>query len=297
MGQLKGILLVAAGACSYGVLATFVKMATNNGGHIGNLTLGQFVWGILILFILRLLFGGKTKKAVAPASIKEKGQLLLAGTAMGLTSTFYYLAIQYIPVSVGIILLMQAIWMGILLEAILERKFPPFIKIMAAAIVLVGTFLATGILGQEESLSLDWRGLAFGLAAASSYTVTLYSSNRVVLRLPNLERSYFMVWGGLIITVLFWNLSLIDNFGWADFASWGLLIAVFGTVLPPILLNEGMPITGTGLGSIIASMEIPVSILFAYLLLNEQVGGLQWLGVGLILAAVFWINWPKKAKA
>jgi hypothetical protein len=36
--------------------------------------------------------------------------LMLAGTSLGGTSLFYYIAVQYINVSIAIVLLMQSVW-------------------------------------------------------------------------------------------------------------------------------------------------------------------------------------------
>jgi drug/metabolite transporter (DMT)-like permease len=55
-------------------------------------------------------------------------------------SVFYYLAVKYIPVSIGIVLLMQTVWMGVLLEMI--EKTQPQNK-SNFGIVLIGTVLAT----------------------------------------------------------------------------------------------------------------------------------------------------------
>jgi drug/metabolite transporter (DMT)-like permease len=55
-----------------------------------------------------------------------------------------------------------------------------------------------------------------------------------------------------------------------------------------------MPLTGMGLGAIIASVEIPVSVLMAHLLLKEPVSFLQWVGVILILFSVVLMNIGKK---
>jgi drug/metabolite transporter (DMT)-like permease len=57
-----------------------------------------------------------------------------------MTSVFYYLAVKYIPVSIGIVL-MQTVWMGVLLEMILEKKLPSTKKIVSVIIVLIGTVL------------------------------------------------------------------------------------------------------------------------------------------------------------
>ncbi len=74
------------------------------------------------------------------------------------------------------------------------------------------------------------------------------------------------------------------------FWKWGLPLALFGTILPPILFNMGMPKTGVGLGSILISIEIPVSVCMAYFLLNEEVAGVQWIGILVIILSVVLIN-------
>src|SRR5690606_41613872 len=71
---------------------------------------------------------------------------------------------------------------------------------------------------------------------------------------------------------------------------WGNSLALFGTVTAPILLNAGFPKTGIGLGSIVSSLELPVSVTMAYALLNETVLATQWLGIGLILFAIVMMN-------
>src|SRR5690606_11861048 len=110
--KLKGAVYIAIGAASYGILATFVKFANNRGIGIAGLTFSQFLFGALLLSILSLLFSRKSENKTA--SIYPKLKLMLFGTSLGLTSSFYYLSIQYVPVSVAIVLLMQTIWMGVL---------------------------------------------------------------------------------------------------------------------------------------------------------------------------------------
>src|SRR5690606_7956136 len=103
--------------------------------------------------------------------------LMFAGTSLGLTSIFYYLAVSYIPVSVSIVLLMQMVWLGILLEMAIKRKLPEKRKILAALIVIVGSLLATKVFGQ--SVSLNWKGITMGILSAICYTATIYSTKNI----------------------------------------------------------------------------------------------------------------------
>jgi len=285
---LKGALLVGLGASSYGALATVVKLAYAKGFTTAQVSTAQFSIGLAVMLFLQLLF----KSSAKPQEVTQKNsilKLMIGGTSLGLTSIFYYFSVKYIPVSVGIVLLMQSVWMGILLEAVLDKKFPSTRKIVATVIVLVGTALATNILSSAHDL--NWEGIAWGFAAGLSYTISLYSSNSIATNLHFIKRSMWLLVGGLIIILLiFGATSSYENFNFGIYWPWGVFLALFGTILPPLLFTSGMPHTGIGLGTIIASVELPISVMFAYILLNEPVNLTQWAGIILIIAAIVLMN-------
>ncbi|MFV8373918.1 EamA family transporter [Flavobacterium sp. LB1P71] len=285
---LKGVLLVGLGATSYGMLATFVKIAYGEGFTTPEVTIAQFVYGILGMLLINSFQKAKKGNAVVKASKKNIFQLMLAGTSLGMTSVFYYLAVKYIPVSIAIVLLMQTVWMGVLFEMILEKKIPSTQKIVSVIIVLLGTALATNLIQSE--IQLDWRGIVLGLLAAASFTTTMFTANRVATHISSAQRSLFMLLGGAIIVFGFALATQTTTFNFEIFMKWGIVLALFGTVIPPLLFNAGFPLTGIGLGSIVSALELPVSVLMAYFLLSEKVNVLQWFGIVLIILAIIIMN-------
>ncbi len=291
---LKGSLLVALGASSYGMLTTFVKMAYAEGFTSYEITFAQMILGLFGLIIINLVFVKRKKnEATEPAEPKLRSilKLMAAGTSLGLTSIFYYFAVRYIPVSIGIVMLMQSVWIGVVLEAIIARKKPSKNKIIAVFAILGGTVLATNLF--LNSIQLDWRGIAWGFLAALSYTVTIYASNTVATQLHSFRRSLWMMVGGTIIVSIISIPFLLEQFNLEIFQKWGLILALFGTILPPILFTVGMPKINVGLGAIISSIELPVAVLMAYILLNEVVNFQQWIGIVIILMAVVVMNVPR----
>ncbi|MDO5637273.1 MAG: EamA family transporter [Myroides sp.] len=300
---LKGTLFVALGASSYGMLATFVKLAYEQGFTTAEVTTSQYVFALI--FMMALNYFTKNKQTLQ-ASKKDVRQLVISGTSMGFTSVLYYLSVKYINASIAVVLLMQSVWIGVLLEIILKKAKISALKIIAVVLVLLGTALATNLF--KADIVFNFKGFLFGFLAALSFSVTLFSTNSVAQHLHPFKRSLFMLFGGAIIVLLFalatqllptyFNLNLINpefitikNYEVSILYTWGILLSVFGTILPPILLNKGFPLTGVGLGSIVSAMELPVSVTFAYVLLNEQVLFSQWLGILIILGAVLLINW------
>ncbi|OYQ45571.1 DMT family transporter [Flavobacterium aurantiibacter] len=294
---LKGVLFVGAGAAVYGMLATFVKLAYADKSDSGigfttaEVTTSQFALGILFTALL-VWINGKSKIQKPSPTSKEIKSLIIAGTSTGLTSIFYYLSVKFIPVSIAIVLLMQTVWIGVALEALLRKQKPSTAKLLAIAVVLFGTLLATKAFEAQDIP--DWRGLVLGFLAACSFTTTMFTANSIATGAASEKRSFWMLIGGACMVFPFALATQSTPFNFEIFYTWGIILALFGTVIPPILLNKGFPLTGIGLGSIVASLELPVSVLMAFFLLNESVSGFQWLGIILILIAVVLIN--RKAK-
>lgn len=281
MEKLKGIIFIIIGAASYGILATFVKVAGQEGYSTASITLSQYIIGFLVLTVLDL-----KKKEVITGVATDKYKLLLGGTCLGLTSTFYYLAVQYLPVSVCIILLMQTIWMGILVDCVRTKTRPAIGQLLAIVVVLGGTFLATGFTGG----AWNFTGVCWGILAAMSYTGAMYAANHIATHRPLFYRSKLLVLGGMVAIGVFWNIRIVEGFMPSVLWKYGLLLALFGTILPPIFFNKGFPLVGMSLGSVLAAVEIPVSIGTAHLVLLEQVSPLQVVGCGLVILGMILPN-------
>lgn len=284
--NLKGVLLVLSGAMSYGLLATIIKYSNGLGMHTSVLVFVQYLIGVVILSVIARM--KQKEQGVTAIRTASKVKLVSYGTSVGLTSCLYYVAIQYIPVSLGIVLLMQSIWMGIILEYLLDRKPIGLLKVLAALMTIGGTILASNVLFQEADL--NWTGILWGLGAAASYTLSLYASSNVEKDVLSYVRSKYLVIGGLIAVMLFWNSAILSHFNHDYILPAGIVLALFGTILPPLLFTKGIPYIGLGLASILISVEIPVSIMSAQLILGEHLSGIQWVGVFIILISVVVAN-------
>lgn len=287
MKNYRAVAYVLIGAASYGLLATIVKYANQLGIGTSALTFWQYFIGFVFLLGLELVWRRTSAEEIKKVPFKSKSKLILWGTSLGLTTTLYYLSIQYVPVSVGIILLMQSIWISLLLEIVVHKKRPDTAKVVGVVIVLIGTLLATNIF--DAKLDLSIKGLLLGLGAGASYALSIFASSSIAVNVPSHIRSKFLVLGGLLFIILFWNIQIIQELS-LDSLYWGMVIAVFGTILPPLLFTKGIPQVGISMGNIFASLEIPVSIISAVIILHESVELIQWGGICFILFAIVLIN-------
>ncbi|PRY10022.1 threonine/homoserine efflux transporter RhtA [Pontibacter ummariensis] len=281
----RGIILVFLGACSFGILSTFVKLAYKEGFTLGDVTGTQVFFGLIVLWtivLLRRLLGGKSNSTL----FKEKLKLVVMGTSTGLVSIFYYKCVQAVPASIAILLLMQFTWMSLVLEAILKRRLPSLVQVGTAVLVLLGTALA-GRLFSGSLPDFEMRGVAFGLLAAFCYAIFLMINGAVGNSLHPTTKSALILTGAcLLILTVFPPVFLVNGSLFHGLFKWGLLLAVFGTVIPPLFYAYGIPRTGLGLSAILSAAELPVAVMMSSLVLQEEVWPVQWFGVILILVAI-----------
>lgn len=300
--KLKGGIFVFLGAYSFGVLSTIVKLAYGEGYDVGQITGSQTMFGALILWVIYLFqrrFGNITPilKNTDTSSKKPTPlwKVAAAGSFTGLVGILYYQSVQLIPASIGIILLMQYLWISILIEWVVFKKKPHKMQILAACIVFVGTIFAGGIL--NESLHLDPKGIVLGFLAAISYSLFLMTSGRVGNEYPPFKKSALMITGSLILTwIVFPPMFLFDNSLVDGLYKWGLALAVLGAVTPPLFFSIGVPKVGVSLGAILSAAELPVAVMSSSIILKENVEAVQWFGVALILTAIAITNIKMKKK-
>jgi len=285
--MLKGILLVFFGACSFGILSTFVKLAYHDGYTLGDVTGAQAFFGAVILWVLFFVQSRTTTyKSKQIKFITPWWKMILAGSCTGLVSIFYYQCVKLVPNSVAIILLMQFIWMSILLEFLIYKKKPSGLQFFAILLVLAGTVLASGMV--ETSISnLNLTGISFGLLAAICYAGFLMLSGKIGNEYPALKKSAMMISGAcILIFIIFPPVFLFNGALNGSLLKLGLIISVFGTVIPPLFYAEGVPKIGTALSSILSAAELPVAVMMAGFVLQEEVSFLRWVGVCIILSAM-----------
>ena len=77
---------------------------------------------------------------------------------------------------------------------------------------------------------------------------------------------------------------------------YALFYGFFGSLVPPLLFNIGMPKVGSALGNILSASELPTAVLMSTLILKEVVTFSQWIGVIAILIGIAYPNLHKPQK-
>lgn len=285
--KLRGVILVLIGAASFGFTPIFVKTGFAYGYTLGQVNLVQMLIAFLLLWMLTL-FKGLHKTNLSKTDV---WRVVGTGTTVGLTSIFYYGAMQYLSASLAIILLFQFVWMGMIYEWIFSKTRPTLINLISLVVTLAGVVFASNIISGNE-WELPVMGLILGLLSGASYAGFIFFSGQVAIHSHPLLRSSLMVTGSLVLVAVVFvrdlpSLVTLDSRLWLL----GLGIALVGAVIPPLFFAAGAPLISGRLANVLSSVELPVAIISAMIILQETVNVVQWFGVLLIIVAIFINEW------
>jgi drug/metabolite transporter (DMT)-like permease len=276
---LKYAFLVFLGGACYGVMVPLVRTAHALGFTVPQVMFAQYGVGTVALGLVALIF---TRQKMP---LKQVLQLLALGVPTAGISFCYYHALTLLSSAAALTLLFQFVWMGVLFDAIVQRKLPSKMTILAVLLVVGGTFFAAGIF-EESGTRLNALGVVYGLASAVLYTAFLHLSSKIATDQPTTNRVFFTTVGSFVATIcitpsIFTSLPVTLDFVWI-----ALPLALIGIVAPIYLIQKAAPKIPVSITTIMASSELPSGIIFGVIFLSDSVSHLEVLGVIVILVGI-----------
>ena len=282
-GTLFYPLLIIIASSSYGILSTIVKLAMNAGFTSAEAITSQYIIGFLLAVVLFVC----TQRTLPKLNARGWRILVLGGMLTGFTGIVYGHSLNYLPASLAVVMLFQFTWIGTLLDCILKRRFITRIEAIALVVLFAGTILAAGVIDTDLS-RIAWQGWVFGLLSALSFAVFIQVNSRQVDGVTTISRMTIMSFVALVMTSFFlapeivWNGTLFNEGLW----KFGLILGMFGIIVPILLFGIAAPKVGGALTSILSAMELPVAICVSVIVLHETLTVLQIAGIALVLCGM-----------
>lgn len=278
----SGIVFLAG--ASYGAQATTVKITYAAGFTWTQVVASQALFATILFAAALLVLRARGKR---PVPLSPKQVLALAGLGLNtcVGTVLYNYALTLLPVSVAITLLFQFTWMGIVVQLAVVRRRPRAAEVAAAAVILGGTLMASGVFSDEMG-ALDPVGVACGLLSAVSCTFFMFFSSRVGRGLPSIQRGLVVCLGACVL-----GFALCPDYfasGALQDGIWkfGLILGLCALFVPVVLFGIATPHLTPGLAAIMASSELPCGIALSTLVIGEPVEALQVVGIGAILLGI-----------
>jgi drug/metabolite transporter (DMT)-like permease len=284
----SGTLLCLASGAAFGAMAVFGKLAYGEGATVGTLLAVRFVLAAALFWML-ILAGGAMHEVRALGRRDVGVGLALGGCGYAIQAGLYFASLQRIDAS---------------LLSLLVYTFPAIVAAAAVALGreridgrrLAALGLASGglvlVVSGAGAGALDPLGAALGLSAAVVYSAYILVSDGIVGRIrPRVLSALVCTGAAAALTV---GSALLGELrpGELTVAGWGWLACLAGvsTVASISLFFAGLQRVGPTTASILATVEPLVTVLLAFLVFGETLGGVQLAGGALVLAAVLVLN-------
>lgn len=233
---------------------------------------------VLLWLVLRPRGSGLTSRRLWFWSV-------VAGLGVAGNFAFYFVSIEEGSVAVAVTLMYCAPVFVYLVSFTLRLEKPTPLKWAAIAMVLLGIVLLTQIYDIDAG-GVTLTGLGAGLLSGLSYALFIFGFNyaaphgspQAILSIAFAVLAAILIWPGESGQVA----AVLSTPDWLLFAVLGVLGAGLSFILYVIGLNHTAPAAA----SIVAMVEPVTASLFGFVVLNENLAGLQILGMGLILVTV-----------
>ncbi len=274
--------LIVLSALGFSVSTVTVSMAFRDGLDINTANAVRHTIAAGLLFIL-MRIRGRSIRLVS----RQRFAALGLGLPLFLTGFGYLGAIQYIPVSVAVLIFYTFPLMVALISRIVEQNPITFVKIVAILSAFIGLALALGV---DRGIVLDWRGIAFALLGAVGAASLITISNHALQKTDTEAMNLHAITVAAILFVIF----AVAKGGSVPEIAWGGggKVSLAGIVLAIGFLTmfAGIARIGSVKSAMLLNVEPLMTIGLAVGLLAERLTPMQVLGAILVTGAIILIT-------
>ncbi|MDP4126342.1 MAG: DMT family transporter, partial [Bacillota bacterium] len=278
---------VLAAGTGYALMSILVKGAFQLGlGPTQVIVLQSWISSLLLL-----LYAAFFKREIFKIKLHSLKLLVVQGVVGTLgTSLLYAYSLQFLPVSVAILLLYLYPALVLVAGVLIWRKRVSRREMIAFLLTFAGTTLASGIFSGVSGVA--WVGIILGLAAAMAYASFNIVGELVLAEVSPLVAMCYSQWVCAIV-LLFVLKGNIMSIPWQDAQTWkiGLLLATVASIIPFYMILVGIDRLGSDEAAILSTFELPMTFILAAVFLNEFPARDQWIGGGLVLGGILLLNW------
>lgn len=291
-----GVFLVVLGTFFFSLKSIFIKLAYAGGVSPEAVLILRQMIVVPLLWIVFIFYRGNTKFQWTKKTIFI---LFITGTlGFFLSPLFDFWGLAYVSAVVERMLFYTYTAFVILISLIHKKEKISNQEVTALILIYFGIFLSVG--GWDiQVLKVNLKGTILILISSIMYALYLYGGGEIVKKLGTIRLNTFGMTIAAIFMFFYWLGGLIGNneielfsYDFSDYV-YIVLIAVFTTFLPNILIFKGMEKIGASRTSIISMLGPVITILLGLIILNERPVWIQWIGFALVFFSTAYIELKK----
>lgn len=293
--SLVGILFVLLATLMLSFRSILVKLAYIENVSVLDLFYYRFLIAVPLLLILAF-YQKRTEFFTNLCDKKIAFNCILAGFFgyyLATLSDFY--SLKLIDANINRVILYSFPAYVLLLNAIIARSIPNTKEVFSFALVQIGLFLVLG--GFNLSLtSANKTGAILALIAALSYAVYIIINQQTGKKIGSILFTTYAVTISFVFINIHFFISYdheVNNIISTKAFLIIIIMAVFCTFVPLLLIAEGIKRIGASRFALLNSSGPVITILFCYIILGEKMTYQQIIGSILIIAILYFAEKTK----
>ncbi|MGH6952722.1 MAG: DMT family transporter [Alphaproteobacteria bacterium] len=276
--DLFGIALVAAAAAAYGLNIVLARLVYDEGANPGTFLALRGV-GFSAALLAFLLATGR------PRALRPRDRYISLGLGALIAGQTYafYSAVQFIPVSLAVLILSLYPLLVALGMRLFERE--PLGPVKLAA--LVGAFAGLALVLRVAPVGFDLLGVGLAFGATLVHASVILAGNRILARADSMRLALHMIGTATVLYAA--ALATADEIALpATAEGWALLaLAPVAYLFAVVGFYASLPLIGPTKASMVGNTEPVFTVALAALLLAERLAPLQLLGAAVVIGSVF----------
>lgn len=289
----QGYLWILLAAVGFSTMPTMVKLVYQHSAlEPMDIAIWRYIFTVPMvcaLVVLQRLSADSSAPSDAP-----RRRMLLLGVLLSIAVLTTFFGLQRMPASIYVVLFFSYPAMVALLSLLLGEAIGSRIW-LALALALLGVVLTVPDLSAAGAG--DMTGVALALLNAAVVAVYYVIAKRALAGVADVSgASAWMMVGTLIVLLL---LVPVRGLQWLPNPLTVLLllgIASLGTALPIFAINLAIQRIGAAQASLVSTVEPPMSMVVAMVVLGEVIFPVQWLGAALIISSVIFLQLRPRVK-
>jgi drug/metabolite transporter, DME family len=290
MGRFVPLVLIAASAALWGIIAIFVRTLSAVGFTPMEIVTLRVVTAAIILGVIGIVKYPKQFK-IQLSDIK-----LFIGTGVFSIVFFnwcYFTSINQLNLSFAVILLYTSPAFVVVLSYFFLKERLGIKKIISVAGTIIGCILIAGV-SIKDTGSLQVSGIIIGLGAGLGYALySIFGKYALKKYQPFTITFYTFLTASITLLPLtgLWEKGslLVER----DILFYCIGLGLFPTVIAYVLYTKGLEKVESSKAAIVATAEPVVATLLSVYLYKESFGFLQFIGTAVLLFSVILINLPR----
>lgn len=291
-----GIFLMATGTVCLASKSIFIKWAYELGATPeAALWFRQFFATPMFLIIFMMY---RPKLPVKPQKGEVANACLAGLLCFFLSPLLDFTGLHYVSAIVERMLIMSYPIFVLIISAFFRKQLVSIRDFTAIPVVNTGLFLAIG--GWDMSLlNANIYGAFLIILSSITFAIYLVLSGQLVKKIGGIRMNLYGMTAASLVMVLYLGIKQASgepaNLLSFQPSVYGMffIIAIVATVIPFLLLLEGMKRIGAERGAMISMAGPVLTIVFGTVFLGEHLSSIQWTGCLIALVTISFIEWQK----